>query len=190
MPAGVRRDAWPGGNPAPAAPGKEKRRIADDAAILGVSLFELLARSAFERKCGAFIRAVCLPAVTRLILHRSQHVAHGLEDVRDLLFVDDERRREREDVAREAHQHARLEALHERFVSARARRAVARFEFDARDHAEIAHVLHVLRAAQRMGRASNSRRHRRARARTGPRARYRSSVATAAAAATGCAEYV
>ncbi len=75
-------------------------------------------------------------------------------------LLDDQRRRQREDVAGEAHHHAGLEALDVHFQSAPADRACARLELDAADQAEIADVDHVPRALERMQRRLELRRHR------------------------------
>ena len=47
------------------------------------------------------------------LFERGQHLAQGLADAVDLGFLDDQRRRERDDVARGADQHAAVVGVEE-----------------------------------------------------------------------------
>ena len=87
-----------------------------------------------------------------MLVASPQHVGDRPHQLVDLLLADDERRRERDDVAGRADQHVLLEALQEHLERARAGLACDRLELDARDHAEVAHVRDVRQLAQRVHR--------------------------------------
>ena len=76
---------------------------------------------------------------------RRKAAARPSHDLMDLRFLDDERRRERYDVARLPRllQNAVLEAVHQNLVGAFARLVRSRLQFDARDEAEIANIDHM-----------------------------------------------
>src|SRR6185436_18129889 len=75
-----------------------------------------------------------------LLLDCLESFPDGVEDPVDLRFLDDERRREGEDVAGPADQYARFEDLEEGFVGALAGRAGPRLELDRAHQADVAHV--------------------------------------------------
>jgi hypothetical protein len=74
-------------------------------------------------------------------------LGHGLDRVRersdefiDLRLLDDERRRQRDDVAGYADKNAAVEAVDEDFERARRRCTGSRFELDATNKTEVANV--------------------------------------------------
>src|SRR5439155_6051154 len=71
-------------------------------------------------KSGPQARACRGAAAAPRSLLSAQHCGQGAEDLVDLRLPDDQRRRERNDVARLAHQHAALEAFHKHLEGARA----------------------------------------------------------------------
>ena len=99
-----------------------------------------------------------------------QHLGDRAEQLVDLRLVDDQRRRQRDDVAGGADQHA-LVSKHFRKTSKA--RAVGlpgdRLQLDAADQAEVADVDDVRQALQRVRRVLPIGRDRAPRGRTGPR---------------------
>src|SRR6516164_732205 len=81
-----------------------------------------------------------------------EHLPQRVEDPGDLAFCDDQRRRERDDVARHADEEPRLIGRDQRLIGAAAGRAGTRLELDAGDEAEIADVDHMRGVAQPVGR--------------------------------------
>ena len=82
----------------------------------------------------------------------AQRVGDGFHDLVDLALLDDEGRRDGEDVAGLAHENAVLVAIEEHIVAALAGLAWARFKLDAGNEAYIADVDDVRAAPQRMDR--------------------------------------
>src|SRR5438034_7464290 len=83
--------------------------------------------------------------------NRLQYLPHAAEQAIDLRFLDDERRRQRDDVAGNADQHAALESFHEGFIRAPGGRAGARLELDRRDEPAVADVDDMARTLERVG---------------------------------------
>src|SRR3954467_2477525 len=81
-----------------------------------------------------------------------EHVGERAEQRVDLFLLDDERRRQRDDVAGRADQHALVVAGEEGVEGALRRLARDRLELDAADDAEIAHVDDMRQAAHGMRR--------------------------------------
>ena len=65
--------------------------------------------------------------------HALQRAAQRLDHLADLAFLDDQRRRQRDDVAGDADQESLLEAVDEDVIGAGAGGTLARGEFDAGD---------------------------------------------------------
>src|SRR3546814_630226 len=84
------------------------------------------------------------------LVERAQDFAEGPEHLVDMTLLDDERRGERDDVARGADQQALLVAFEEGVEGALRRLAGARLQLDAGDDAEIAQVDDVAGPLERM----------------------------------------
>src|SRR5215468_2701087 len=94
---------------------------------------------------GMPISIVFAPPVGRprrvpTLFHRFQHLAQLIEHLVDVGLLDDERRREGDDVAGDADQQAVLVGPQEGFEGAGAGFAGARLQFDAAEEAEVAQV--------------------------------------------------
>jgi flagellar biosynthesis/type III secretory pathway chaperone len=93
------------------------------------------------------------PDITAFLVEESsgralQRIAEDRDDILEMLLLCDQRRREGDDVAGHADQQALLEAIDEDVIGARARRAVARGQFDAGDEADRADVDDVRQTLQ------------------------------------------
>src|SRR6478736_9056347 len=95
-------------------------------------------------------------------LRRFQDIRDRADRLVDVRFLDDQRRRQGDDVAGRADQDAALEAGAEDVEGAFAGAARNRLELDAADQADVADVDHVRRFAQRVQRMLERRRHLRA----------------------------
>jgi len=84
----------------------------------------------------------------RLSSRPLQCIAKDGDDRFYLSTLDDERRRESDNVAGYADQQAPLEAIDEDIIGARARRTITRRQFDGADKAEIADIDHMRQALQ------------------------------------------
>src|SRR3990170_664808 len=95
---------------------------------------------------------VCMAAMTCLSIRRLEDAGKDLDKLIDLLLLDDERRRERDDVAGCAHQESAVERLDEARMGAFARFAGDGLQLDGADQPDIADVDDMRQALQRMHR--------------------------------------
>src|SRR5476651_1849825 len=70
----------------------------------------------------------------------AQHLGENAEQLVDLILLDDQRRRECDDITGGADQQPLLETFHERFIGPRTRLARPRRQLDAGDQADVADV--------------------------------------------------
>ena len=83
---------------------------------------------------------------------RRQHLAERLDDLVDLRFLDDQRRRQADRLAGLAHQNALGKAGGEHLIGALQRRARPGLKLDRGDQADIAQVDDMVRALQAVDR--------------------------------------
>ena len=86
------------------------------------------------------------------LIHLPQNFAQGVEHLIDLLPLHDERRRESDDIAGNAHEQSRFITLEENIKGARCRLARDWCKLDAADEPEVTNIDHVGRVFETMRR--------------------------------------